>query len=241
MEYLAGADLQQLVRERGSLQPQRAVAFVIQACRSLQEAHAAGIIHRDIKPANLFAARSGDEHDILKVLDFGIARLVSGAFDATATQSVRGTPAYMAPECWSGGDADARSDVYALGATLYCLLTGRPPFAGNDAALLVRAHLLETPAPPSATAAMPLPASLDALVLRCLEKAPVDRFASARALEKALLDVAAELPPWTGDEARSFWTDRAREKQDRSSAIPSSAVPSGPPPSAAGPRAAPEA
>jgi eukaryotic-like serine/threonine-protein kinase len=227
MEYLAGADLHQLVRERGSFPPQRAVALAIQACRSLQEAHAAGIIHRDIKPANLFAARSGDEHDILKVLDFGIARLVSGAFEATATQSVRGTPAYMAPECWSGGDADARSDVYALGATLYCMLTGRPPFAGyEDAALLVRAHLLEAPAAPNTLSSARLPASLDAVVLRCLEKAPDDRFSSARALEEALREVAAELPPWTGDEARSFWTEREREKQDRSSAVPSSAVPS---------------
>ena len=226
MEYLAGADLQQLVRERGPLPPQRAVALAIQACRSLEEAHAAGIIHRDIKPANLFAARSGDQHDILKVLDFGIARLVSGSFEATATQSVRGTPAYMAPESWSGGDADARSDVYALGATLYSLLTGRPPFTGNDAALLVRAHLLDAPAAPSTLASVPLPASLDAVVLRCLEKAPDDRFASARALEDALVAVAAELPPWTDDEARAFWTERAREKLDRSSAVPSSAVPS---------------
>ncbi|HSO41016.1 MAG TPA: serine/threonine-protein kinase [Labilithrix sp.] len=222
MEYLAGADLQQLVRERGALAPQRAVAFAIQACRSLAEAHDAGIIHRDVKPANLYAARFGDEHDSLKVLDFGIARLVSGAVDATATQSVRGTPAYMPPECWSGGEADARSDVYALGATLYCLLTGHPPFVGNDAALLVRAHLLEAPAPPSASSSVPLPASLDALVLRCLEKAPDDRFDSARALEEALVAVASELPPWTGDEARTFWADRAREKEDRSSAVPSS-------------------
>lgn len=227
MEYLAGADLQQLVRERGSFPPQRAVALAIQACRSLQEAHDAGIIHRDIKPANLFAARSGDEHDILKVLDFGIARLVSGSFEATATQSVRGTPAYMAPECWSGADADARSDVYALGATLHTLLTGRPPFAGDEAALLVRAHLLEAPAAPSTLAGLPIPPALDALVLRCLEKAPDDRFDSARDLEEALLAIAAQLPPWTVEEARSFWTDRAREKQDRSSAVPSSAIPSG--------------
>jgi serine/threonine-protein kinase len=238
MEYLAGADLQQLVRERGALPAQRAVAFALQACRSLEEAHVAGIIHRDVKPANLFAARSGDEYDFLKVLDFGIARLVSSAIDATVTQSVRGTPAYMAPECWSDGDADARSDVYALGATLYCLLAGRPPFVGNDAAQLVRAHLLEEPAAPSVARGGVLPASLDALVLRCLAKAPDDRFASARALEEALTAIAAELPPWTGDEARSFWLDRARDKQDRSSALPSSSVPSSAVPSSAVPSSA---
>lgn len=224
MEYLAGADLQALIRERGPMAPERAVALCIQACRSLEEAHAAGIIHRDIKPANLFVTRSGEEHDVLKVLDFGIARLVTGAIDATVTQSVRGTPAYMAPECWSGGDADARSDVYALGATLYCLLTGRPPFAGNDTALLVRAHLLEVPDAPSSVRGAPLPASLDALVLKCLEKSPSDRYRSARDLETALAGAAAELPAWTNDEARAFWAERAREKQDRSSAVPSSAV-----------------
>jgi eukaryotic-like serine/threonine-protein kinase len=224
MEYLAGADLQQLVREKGPMPPERAVAFVIQACRSLAEAHAAGIIHRDIKPANLFATRTGDEHDVLKVLDFGIARLVAGAADATATQSVRGTPAYMAPECWSGADADARSDVYALGATLYTLLTGRPPFAGTDAALLVRAHLLDAPPPPSEVRGEPLSPALDALVLRCLAKAPEERFPTARALEQAVSAIAADLPPWTNDDARTFWADRAREKLDRPSAVPSSSV-----------------
>lgn len=227
MEYLAGADLQQLVRERGPLAPERAVALAIQACRSLAEAHDAGIIHRDIKPANLFATRYGDEHDVLKVLDFGIARLVAGVADATATQSVRGTPAYMAPECWSGADADARSDVYSLGATLYCLLTGRPPFTGNDPALLVRAHLLDMPDAPSAVlhaSSAPLPASLDELVLRCLAKAPDERFSSVRELEDALTRVAGELPSWTNDDARAFWAERARERQDRSSAVPSSNV-----------------
>src|SRR5262249_30183129 len=91
MEYLPGADLQQLVRESGVMPPARAIALAIQACRSLAEAHAAGIVHRDIKPANLFATRLGDQYDGLKVLDFGIAQLVA---DATRTQSVCGTPAY---------------------------------------------------------------------------------------------------------------------------------------------------
>jgi serine/threonine-protein kinase len=224
MEYLAGADLQHLIRERGPMEPARAVALVIQACRSLAEAHAAGIIHRDIKPANLFATRTGDDYDVLKVLDFGIARLVAGAADATATQSVRGTPAYMAPECWSGADADARSDLYALGATLYALLTGRPPFTGNDPALLVRAHLLDAPAAPSEVRGAAIPPALDALVLRCLAKAPEERFATARAMEAALTVISKELTPWTNEDARLFWTERAREKMDRPSAVPSSNV-----------------
>lgn len=212
MEYLPGADLQQLVRESGPMPPERVVALGIQACRSLAEAHAAGVIHRDVKPANLFATRFGDQHDVLKVLDFGIARLIA---DTTRTQSVRGTPAYMAPECWIDGEADARSDVYGLGATLYFLLTGRPPFESVDAAQLVRAHMLEAPASPSEKLGAALPEALDALVLRCLAKTPSDRFATAAELEIALDDCARQSPkPWSNDDARAYWLSRARDKDE---------------------------
>ncbi|MDF2693226.1 MAG: hypothetical protein K0S65_1609, partial [Labilithrix sp.] len=185
MEYLPGADLQQLVRESGPMPPERAIALAVQVCRSLAEAHAAGIVHRDIKPANLFATQLGDQHDVLKVLDFGIARLVA---DTTRTQSVRGTPAYMAPECWMDGEADARSDIYSLGATLYHLLSGHAPFESIDASELVRAHLLRSPEPPSAKRGEPLPPALEAIVLRCLAKSPEDRIGSAEELELELLD-----------------------------------------------------
>jgi len=213
MEYLPGADLQQLVRESGPMPPERAIALGIQACRSLAEAHAAGIVHRDIKPANLFASRIGDQFDVLKVLDFGIAHLV--AADATRTQSVRGTPAYMPPECWIDGEADVRSDIYALGATLHYLLSGQPPFEKVEAAQLVRAHMLEPPEPPSKVRGAPLPKSLDDLVLRCLAKAPDDRFRSAEELELALQDCAAELTrSWTNEDARAYWLGRAREREE---------------------------
>jgi eukaryotic-like serine/threonine-protein kinase len=221
MEYLPGADLQQLVRESGPMPPERAIAFALQVCRSLSEAHAAGIVHRDIKPANLFVTRLGDQHDVLKVLDFGIARLVT---DATRTQSVRGTPAYMAPECWMEGEANARSDIYALGATLYHLLSGHAPFESVDASELVRAHLLRSPAPPSTKRGEPLPAALEAIVLRCLAKSPDDRIGSAEELEAALLDCARTLPrTWSDDDARAYWLARAREKdEERLSLVASS-------------------
>ena len=221
MEYLPGADLQQLVRESGPMPPERAVALAIQACRSLAEAHAAGIVHRDIKPANLFATRLGDQYDVLKVLDFGIAHLVA---EATRTQSVRGTPAYMPPECWIDGEADVRSDIYALGATLHYLLSGQPPFENVDAAQLVRAHMLQAPEPPSKTRGEPLPRSLDDLVLRCLAKAPDDRFRSVEELEIALQDCAVELTKtWTNEDARAYWLARAREKdEERVSMVASS-------------------
>ncbi len=219
MEYLPGADLQQLVREGGPMPPERAIALLTQACRSIAEAHAAGIVHRDIKPANLFVTRSGDQHDVLKVLDFGIAQLVA---DETHTQSVRGTPAYMAPERWIDGEADVRSDIYALGATLYYLLAGRPPFEGADASQLLRAHMLEAPEPPSRARGEPLPSSLDELVLRCLAKGPDERFQRVDELERALQRCAAELPrAWTEEDARAFWLAREREAE-RASMIASS-------------------
>ncbi len=223
MEYLPGADLQQLVRESGPMPPERAIALAMQACRSLAEAHAAGIVHRDIKPANLFATRLGDQFDVLKILDFGIARLVA---DATRTQSVRGTPAYMAPECWIDGEADARSDIYALGATLHYLLSGRAPFDNIDAAELVRAHMLKPADPPSKLRGEPLPKSLDGLVLRCLAKSPDHRFHSAEELELALQDCAAELrTTWTNEDARAYWLARAREKdEERVSMVASSGL-----------------
>ncbi len=221
MEYLPGADLQQLVRESGPMPPERAVALAIQACRSLAEAHAAGIVHRDIKPANLFATRLGDQYDVLKVLDFGIAHLVA---DKTRTQSVRGTPAYMAPECWIDGEADVRSDIYALGATLHYLLSGHAPFENVDATQLVRAHMLQAAEPPSKARGEPLPRSLDDLVLRCLAKSPDDRFRSVEELELALQDCAAELTKaWTNEDARAYWLARAREKdEERVSMVASS-------------------
>ena len=193
MEYLPGKDLQALVHSEGPLPVARALRLGIFACRSLAEAHGDGIIHRDVKPANLFVGPSNEGGDALKVLDFGIARLASSEGEATKTQSLRGTPAYMAPECWTGAPADARSDIYSLGATLYFMLTGRSPFANVAPNDLVRAHLLETPAPPSAMAPEPVPAEVDAVVLRCLAKEPRRRYADVDALAEELTAIVETL------------------------------------------------
>src|SRR5439155_26928356 len=124
MEHLEGADLASLVAALGALPIARGVRFARQACASLAEAHAAGIVHRDIKPANLFVTNAGEQYDLLKLLDFGIAKVAREEEDATLTQAgwVGGTPAYMPPECCTGREADARSDVYSLGAVLYFLI-----------------------------------------------------------------------------------------------------------------------
>jgi eukaryotic-like serine/threonine-protein kinase len=165
-------------------------------------------VHCDIKPQNLFATRSGGEYDFLKLLDFGIARFAAGGDHADVTQSalVRGTPGYLAPELWQGAEADARSDLYSLGATLYYLLTGSPPFAPTADRGLVRAHLQQIPIAPSARLGQPLPGELDDLVLRCLAKAPEDRFSSAHDLRDALGRVPLA-SRWTPHEARGCWRD----------------------------------
>jgi len=206
MEYLAGADLTALVRDHGPMPPARAARLARQACLSLAEAHDAGIVHRDVKPRNLFVTRVGDDYDALKLLDFGVARQVTEGSEVTATiaSELRGTPAYMAPEVCSGQPADAQSDIYSLGATLYFLLTGAPPFEAQSPGALFVAHLTEAPQSPSARRGEALPDELERIVLRCLAKRPEERFTSARELYAALSRCPL-CDRWTAEDARAFW------------------------------------
>src|SRR5439155_15343068 len=132
MELLDGESFAALVAREGAQPPARAIHLVLQAARALAEAHAKGIVHRDVKPENLFVTEIAGEYDFVKVLDFGIAQLKDSGVDAklTATGAVVGTPAWLPPEAIRGTAIDARADVYALGAVLYFLLAGRPPFEG---------------------------------------------------------------------------------------------------------------
>jgi serine/threonine-protein kinase len=183
MELLTGRDLASLVEETGPLSAARVIHIARQACGSLAEAHAAGIVHRDIKPANLFLTRVGDEHDFLKVLDFGVARLTS---ESTLSRDAAfvGTPAYMSPEICSSAAVDARSDVYSLGAAMYFMLTGRTVFPGRTLGEIVASQVSRLPEPPSRIC--PVPPDLEEVVMRCLCKRPEDRFASMIELEAAL-------------------------------------------------------
>jgi serine/threonine-protein kinase len=187
MEHLEGVDLATLVEELGALPVPRALRFARQACAALSEAHDVGIVHRDVKPDNLFVCRMGDDGDFLKVLDFGIARIEGADEDATVTRAgwVHGTPAYMSPEVCNGARADARSDVYSLGAVLYYMLTGTPPFTAPTGAAVMVAHVNEPVEPPSARVPG-VPADVEHVVMRCLEKSPAQRYLSARELDEAL-------------------------------------------------------
>ncbi|MCC6666695.1 MAG: serine/threonine protein kinase [Polyangiaceae bacterium] len=188
MEYLDGCDLAELVRRGGPLAPELVLQVGLQACASLEEAHAAGIVHRDIKPENLFLVRTREPTPLVKVLDFGIARLADE--QPTQTGTLLGTPLFTAPERWLGQPADERSDVYSLGATLYYLLTGVPPrgSAGENVGAS-----LDVPAVPPSALRPDTPAALEAAVLRATAPDPRNRFASAGELARALAEAAQEL------------------------------------------------
>jgi eukaryotic-like serine/threonine-protein kinase len=208
MELLHGIDLQRLVERFGPLPPERAIALLVQACASLDEAHARGLVHRDIKPANVFTCVLGGRHDFAKVLDFGLVAREAGpeGIDARLTQAdaIRGTPAFMAPEMASGARVDGRADLYALGCVAYWLVAGAYPFESRSVYELVSKHMYETPEPPSKRAPQPIPQELDALVLRCLAKAPEARPASACELS-ALLAAIPVAAHWTEPRAAQWW------------------------------------
>jgi serine/threonine-protein kinase len=187
MELLEGETLGAHVERLGPLPPARAVHIVGQAARALAEAHERGIVHRDVKPDNIFLTSLGGEHDFVKVLDFGIAKITSDSEAAmTGTGFLLGTPLYMSPEVLGGEQADARSDVYALGAVLYYLLCGRPPFDGDSPSSIILGHLSRTPLSPSIYLRTPLSEELEAIVMRSLRKEPSERYATAAEFALAL-------------------------------------------------------
>jgi eukaryotic-like serine/threonine-protein kinase len=213
MERLRGMDLQRMVERYGPLECERAVFLLKQACRSLSEAHHLGLVHRDVKPANLFVCRLGQEHDFLKVLDFGmVSRTVpTEATQASVAGSILGTPAFLAPElASSAGQCDARADIYALGCVAFWLLTGQPPFDASDVLTLIKHHADTPPSPPSALSEEPIPAELDAIVLACLSKERESRPATADVLWERL-DALTFGSPWDQGRARAWWEQHAPE------------------------------
>jgi serine/threonine-protein kinase len=207
MEYLPGLSLQDLVAQYGPLPPGRLIFLLRQVCAGLAEAHALGIVHRDLKPANLFVALRGGEADIAKVLDFGLVKLTGDpdAPELTSDQTVSGTPTFMSPEQATGDSAlDPRADIYSLGAIAYFALTGQPPFKGNTAMAVMVAHARDPVVPPSQVKP-DVPADLEAVVLRCLEKKPADRFQDVKELSKALAACQSR-PEWDEEKAEAWWS-----------------------------------
>ena len=198
MELLRGHSLQDLLRTQLTLPWRRAVHIARGVCSSLAEAHALGIVHRDLKPPNIHLEPCGADPDFVKVLDFGIAKIVRGSDDLSLTQTghVLGTVEYMAPEQACGEPVTARSDIYALGVVLYEMICGRTPFV-DDGPLGALHAMLTRPADRLFWRAV-IPTSLDAVVMRCLERDPAKRFQTATELATALDTVrfgAGDLTP----------------------------------------------
>ena len=181
MEYCGGGTLGDAVAEEGPLAPDRVVSIGAVICDALQYAHDSGIVHRDIKPANVLITQDGS----IKVADFGIAKAAEIAGDVTTTGAILGTVSYLSPEQARGEEPDARSDLYSLGVLLYELLVGRPPFAGETHIATAMKHLREEP-PPARSIRAGIPRSLDAALLKALEKDPADRYQTAGEMRAAL-------------------------------------------------------
>jgi serine/threonine-protein kinase len=230
MELLDGLDLETLVRRFGPQPAERVIHLLIQACDSLAEAHATGMIHRDVKPANMLACRWGLRWDFVKVLDFGLVKSAwsMGEDERLTTEgTISGTPAYMAPEAALGGQPlDARIDIYGLGCVGYWLLTGERVFVGRTPVEVLMHHIKTPPVPPAERSGRPIPASLEAVVLACLAKDPGERPPTAEWLA-ARLGECETAGSWTPARAQQWWEQNlprpgvaAREAAVRTTSTP---------------------
>ena len=196
MEYLEGQTLAQLLTQVGPLPWQRAFTIIQQVARSLREAHKVGLIHRDLKPANVMVLNQETDHDVVKVLDFGLVKSFlpdkeQNSPELTQAGVILGSPQYMAPE-QARNISDPRSDVYSLGVVLYQMLTGRPPFQAAQSLDVIFKHINE--APPAFSAIWPahaIPPEAEAVVMKCLAKRPDERFQSMDEVLEALRRAAS--------------------------------------------------
>jgi beta-lactam-binding protein with PASTA domain/predicted Ser/Thr protein kinase len=203
MEFVNGQTLREILRKEGALPARRAMEIMADVCAALDFSHRHGIVHRDVKPANIMLTKAG----AVKVMDFGIARAINdGGATQTATAAVIGTAQYLSPEQARGETVDARSDVYATGCVLYELLTGTPPFVGDSPVAIAYQHVREDPKPPSEVNPQ-VPAELDAIVLKALNKNPLNRYQTAAEMRsdmvRALSGQAVHATPVMSDDERT--------------------------------------
>jgi tRNA A-37 threonylcarbamoyl transferase component Bud32 len=218
MEFLPGMNLSELVKRFGPLPAERAVYLLLQTCGALREAHEVGLIHRDIKPANIFAAQRGGQYDFAKLLDFGLVRTLKHPGESgvgnlpqqPVERGLSGSIHFMAPEqADPDQQTDQRSDIYALGATAYFLVTGKPPFIRSDGLQILQAHAREDVVPPSRLTAS-LAKDLELIILKCLKKNPADRYASVQELEEALGNCSL-VGKWSAADASRWWAEHKQE------------------------------
>jgi eukaryotic-like serine/threonine-protein kinase len=216
MEYLEGYDLSKPIRKNGRISIPTAVDYVLQACEALAEAHVLGIVHRDIKPPNLFLTLRADGSPCIKVLDFGISKVIGGLDtpegvdipEATLTQTsvVLGSPRYMAPEQISKPKAvDARADIWGIGTTFYRLVTGRAPYEGSTLPEIFAAILMTPNGPPPIHQHVPdAPVELDAVIRRCVRINPAERWSNIGDLATALAPFGSPAAKWSAARIRGI-------------------------------------
>ena len=208
MEFLDGIDLQSLIDRYGPQPEHRVIHILSQICNSLYEAHSKGLVHRDIKPANVMLNRRGCEPDVVKVLDFGLVKAIDQQANGANLEgdgSMTGTPLYMSPEAIQAPlSVDSRTDIYAVGAVGYFLLTGQPVFEATGIAQLCHMHIDELPVPPSKRGKMEVSNHLEDVILRCLEKSRAKRPQTARDLAQLLARCEAA-GQWTVEDGDRWW------------------------------------
>ncbi len=224
MEILDGIDLRTLVQRHGPVPSCRAIHFLRQACHSLAEAHADGLVHRDIKPANVFTCRNGLDYDFVKVLDFGLVkedeRVAPGSTPLTQEGFQAGTPDFMAPEMVANAhEIDARADLYALGCVAYWLVTGQLVFEGKTPMAVLVQHARVEPTPPSLRTEMQIPTQLERIILACLRKDPTQRPGSAFELAERLTDAARGDGSWTAARAERWWRIHMPDEASRRATV----------------------
>lgn len=221
MEYLDGITLAKLVLQHGPQPAGRVISLLQQACCSLAEAHSIGLIHRDLKPENLMLCCRGGVPDMLKVLDFGLARLVSDHPERDDVPvGLSGTPLYMPPEAINAPQSvDVRSDLYSLAAVGYFLLTGTDVFLTQELNTLLRSHLYVVPQRPSERLGRPIDRDLEDLLLRCLAKSPEQRVGSAQQFS-LLLGQCRAAGSWTTQLASDWWAQYENAQRVEMSATP---------------------
>ena len=224
MEYLPGLTLEEIVARHGPLSPSRTIHFLRQICAALREAHGMNLVHRDIKPANVMMCERGGVYDVVKLLDFGLVRGGGPQAETMAEEGfVAGTPGYMAPEQATGRPIDGRTDIYALGAVAYFLLTGQHPFKRSSVIQVMLAQMTEeVPAPRLLRPGLPM--DLEGVIMRCLSKQPEQRFQDIAALDGALCG-CEDAGNWHQDEAGRWWKANKPEARPEVTALSPDSAP----------------
>ncbi len=194
MEYVSGDPLSAIIAKVGVVSPDRLVHLFLQVAAAINHAHNRGVIHRDIKPSNIIVSKTDDGNDQVKVVDFGIAKVLNeqpdGIQSQTQTGEILGSPLYMSPEQCTGNSLDTRSDIYSIGCVMYEALTGKPPLAGDNTVQTILKHVNESPQSiKSSSPSLSLPAGLEDVVMHCLEKNPDDRYQTISTLAEDLTSI----------------------------------------------------